>query len=201
VFEGASNGPYTNAQLPRVEAEGVWSAGNTKVWVGGLVQNNKSPLTEESATAFGGSGGVRFGGSQFSLTGSGYYGIGLGTTLMFNGVDNEGGGGLNPGGAIGGTGGSDDLRTSYGFIGQVTFTPAASKVTVAGSYGSSYLDAADNELDFKTENTLVSGGIYYQATKSLKVVGEFNYYWSDDDVDVTEKNTSWAPAFGLMLFF
>ena len=201
VFEGASNGPYTNAQLPRVEAEGVWSAGNTKVWVGGLVQNNKSPLTDESATAFGGSGGVRFGGSQFSLTGSGYYGIGLGTTLMFNGVDNEGGGGLNPGGAIGGAGGSDDLRTSYGFIGQVTFTPAASKVTVAGSYGSSYLDAADNELDFKTENTLVSGGIYYQATKSLKVVGEFNYYWSDDDVDVTEKNTSWAPAFGLMLFF
>ena len=72
---------------------------------------------------------------------------------------------------------------------------------MAGSYGSSYLDAADNELDFKTENTLVSGGIYYQATKSLKVVGEFNYYWSDDDVDVTEKNTSWAPAFGLMLFF
>jgi hypothetical protein len=116
-------------------------------------------------------------------------------------VDNVGGGALNPGGAIGGAGGGDDLRNSYGFIGQLTFTPANSKVTVGGSYGSSYLEAADNETDFKTENTLISGGLYYQATKSLKVVGEFNYYWSDDDLEATEKNSSWVPAFGLMLFF
>ncbi len=73
-----------------------------------------------------------------------------------------------------GTGG-DDLRKSCGGIGQVTFTPANSKITVAGSWGISMLQNADAEADFKTKNWLASGGIYYQATKSLKAVAEFNY--------------------------
>ncbi|HEX6105525.1 MAG TPA: porin [Gemmatimonadales bacterium] len=193
LFEAAVNGPYAKTQLPRVEAEGVWSSGQTKVWVGGLAQSTENPANEESASAFGASGGVRFGSETFSLTGSGYYGKGLGTTLLFNL-------GSCPAPTCG-TAGNDDLRNSYGFIGQVTFTPANSKVTVAGSYGSSYLEASDTEGgDGKTENTLISGGIYYQATKSLKVVGEFNYDWTADDTD-SEKNTSFAPAFGLMLFF
>ena len=99
-------------------------------------------------------------------------------------------------------GDNGELRTSYGFIGQVTFTPANSKLTVAGSYGSSYLQATDDEpTDFKTENTLISGGIYYQATKSLKVVGEGNYAWTKESVLEPEDNTTFAPAFGLMLFF
>lgn len=193
LFEAATNGPYTKTEIPRVEAEGVWTQGQTKVWVGGTAQTNKNPATDESASAYGASGGVRFGSETFSLTGSGYYGKGLGTTLLFNLGSCSTGCGLA---------GSDDLRNSYGFIGQVTFTPANSKVTVAGSYGSSYLEASDTEGGSgKTENTLISGGIYYQATKSLKVVGEANYAWTKDDVDGTEKNTSFAPAFGLMLFF
>ena len=194
LFEAATNGPYTKTQLPRVEAEGVWSGGNTKVWVGGTVQSNKNPLNDESASAFGASGGVRFGSSSFSLTGSGFFGKGIGTTLMFNGGSCTGG--------TCGANGSDDLRDSYGFIGQVTFTPANSKVTVAGSYGSNFLKSSDTEGgEGKIENTLISGGIYFQATKSLKVVGEFNYAMGKDDVDTTEDNTSFAPAFGLMLFF
>jgi hypothetical protein len=193
LFEAAVNGPYTKTQIPRVEAEGVWAQGNTKVWVGGIAQSTKNPGTDESASAFGGAGGVRFGTEQFSLTGSGYYGKGLGTTLLFNGGSCTTGCGLS---------GSDDLRNSYGYIGQITFTPSASKVTVAGSFGSSFLEASDTEGgDGKIENTLVSGGLYFQATKSLKVVGEFNYAWGDDDEDATEKNKSFAPAFGLMLFF
>ena len=60
--------------------------------------------------------------------------------------------------------GSDDARTSYGYIGQITVTPANSKVTIAGSYGSSILQESDTEeaagADFKTENTLISGGVY-----------------------------------------
>ena len=194
LFEAATNGPYTKTQLPRVEAEGVWASGNTKFWVGGTVQSNKNPLNDESASSFGGSGGVRFGSSTFSLTGSGFYGKGIGTTLMFNG-------GTCTGGTCGANG-SDDLRTSYGFIGQVTFTPANSKMTVAGSYGSNFLKASDTEGgDGKIENTLISGGIYFQATKSLKVVGEVNVAMGKDDVDATETNRSIAPAFGLMLFF
>jgi hypothetical protein len=192
VFDPASNPPYNTIEIPRLEAEGVWSQGNTKVWVGGLLQNNGTGgAADEKATSWGGSGGVRFGGSSFSLTASGYYGKGLGTTLLYT---------LGNGTAGAGTGG-DDLRKSYGGIGQVTFTPANSKVTVAGSWGISLLENADNELDFKTKNWLASGGIYYQATKSLKAVAEFNYAVTSDDLDTNEDNKSVAPAVGLMLFF
>lgn len=190
LFDPATNPPYTTIQIPRLEAEGVWTQGNTKVWVGGLLQNNGTGgAADEKATAWGGSGGVRFGGASFSLTASGYYGKGLGTTLMFLG------------GTAGAGSGGDDLRKSYGGIGQVTFTPANSKVTVAGSWGISMLQNADAELDFKTKNWLASGGIYYQATKSLKAVAEFNYAVTSDDLDTNEDNKSIAPAVGLMLFF
>jgi hypothetical protein len=189
---------YDETQIPRLESELVWTGGNTKVWVNGTLQNAKSTAIDESKTATGLGGGVRFGSSTFSLTGSGYWGKGIGTTLQFNGI--------NSGGAVAvldglGVGDDGELRDSYGFIGQITFTPANSKVTVAGSYGSSYLKATDGEPDFKTENTLISGGIYYQATKSLKVVGEGNYAWTKESVADADKNSSFAPTVGLMLFF
>ena len=192
LFQPATNPPYETVQLPRVEAEFVYTSGNTKFWAGGLAQSNKTAdlgAGSETATSFGANGGVRLGGSTFSLTATGYYGIGVGTTLMF----------LN--GAAGTGVGSDDLRDSYGGYGQITFTPQNSKVTVAGSYGLSILKAGDVEADFTTTNWLASGGIYYQATKSLKVVGEFNYAATDDDVDGTDMNKEIAPAVGLMLFF
>jgi hypothetical protein len=100
-----------------------------------------------------------------------------------------------------GVGDDGELRDSYGFIGQLTFTPASSKVTIAGSYGSSFLKATDGEAAFKTENSLISGGIYYQATKSLKVVGEGNYAWTKESEADPEKNTTFAPTVGFMLFF
>jgi hypothetical protein len=193
LFQPATNPPYETVQLPRVEAEFVYTSGQTKFWAGGLAQSNKTADLgggSETATAFGANGGIRFGGPTFSLTATGYYGIGVGTTLMFlNGANDTGAG-------------SDDLRDSYGGYGQVTFTPANSKVTVAGSWGISILKAADTDLvDFETKNWLASGGIYYQATKSLKVVGEFNYAATDDNVDGTDTNKEIAPAVGLMLFF
>jgi hypothetical protein len=194
---GDAGAVYDETQLPRVEAEGTFKAGDVMLWLNGTVQNAKEVAFDESKTAVGAGGGFRFGRAQFSLTGSGYWGKGIGTTLQFNGVNS------GTGSAVDGLGVGDDgeLRDSYGFIGQVTFTPANSKVTVAGSYGSSFLQATDGEADFKTENTLISGGIYLQATKSLKVVGEANYAWTKESVLDPEKNTSFAPAFGLMLFF
>ncbi|HET6795533.1 MAG TPA: hypothetical protein VFH40_00120 [Gemmatimonadales bacterium] len=193
LFQPAQNPPFLTVQVPRVEAEGVWSQGNTKVWVGGLAQTNKTDETtgvSETGFSWGGTGGVRFGSSMFSLTGNAWYGKGIGSILMFLG------------GATGdGSGGSDDLRKSYGGYGQVTVTPANSKVTVAGSWGLSVLQNANSEADFKDKNWLASGGIYYQATKSLKVVGEFNYAVTSDDVDATPDVKEIAPAFGFMLFF
>jgi hypothetical protein len=189
---GGAGAAYNETQLPRLEAEGTYKTGNINLWVNGTAQNAKDPAADVSKTAAGAGAGFRFGSSSFSLTGSGYWGQGIGTTLQFNGT---GGTGV----AVGTDG---DLRTSYGFIGQLTFTPSASKVTLAASYGSSFLQASDGEpVDFKTENSLISGGIYYQATKSLKVVGEGNYAWTKESVADTDKNSTFAPAFGLMLFF
>ncbi|MEO6057834.1 MAG: hypothetical protein ABIQ49_13450, partial [Gemmatimonadales bacterium] len=195
---GPTGAVYDETKVPRVEGEGVYSQGNVKVWVGGTAQNAKSLASGDSKTAYGGSGGVRLGNTTFSLTGSGYYGKGVGTTLQFNGV-NSGTGSAVDGLGVGADG---ELRNSFGFIGQVTVTPANSKVTLAGSYGSSYLEATSGEPDFKTENSLISGGIYYQATKSLKVVGEGNYAWTKNSRQTgAEKNKTFAPAFGLMVFF
>jgi hypothetical protein len=193
LFQPAQNPPFLTVQLPRVEAEGVWSQGNTKIWVGGLVQTNKTPdvgAGSNTGTSWGGSGGVRFGTSMFSVTGSGWYGKGIAHVLMFTG------------GATGtGANGSGDLRKSYGGYGQATVTPASSKVTVAGSWGISILKNSANEAAFKDKRWLASGGIYYQATKSLKVVGEFNYAVFGDDVAATPDIKEVSPAFGFMVFF
>jgi len=199
LFEAAAIGGFGNTRLPRVEGEFTYSQSTIKAWVGGTVQSTKTAPTgtTNSLTTWGGSGGLRYQGAMFSVTGSGYYGKGIGTT--FFGAE----------GTDGGTAGSDNARKSYGFIGQVTVTPASSKVTIAGSYGSSYLKASTAEAavaatDFRTENTLISGGIYYQATKSLKAVGEFNYEWTKGKVggaSVGQKNTRVTPAIGFMLFF
>ena len=201
VARGPDDAPrrrrYNQTQVPRVEGELVYSSGNVKGWVNGTAQNAKNTSNDESKTAVGAGGGLRFGNAMFSLTGSGYWGKGIGTTLQFNGVNSGGGS------AVDGLGVGDDgeLRTSYGFIGQITVTPANSKVTLAGSFGSSYLKATDGEAAFKTENSLISGGIYYQATKSLKVVGEGNYAWTKNKESAADKNKTFAPTIGLMLFF
>jgi hypothetical protein len=191
LFQPAQNPPFVTVQIPRVEAEGVWTGGNSKVWVGATAQTNKtleSTGVSETGFAWGGTGGVRFGTPMFSVTGTAYYGKGIGNVLMFLG------------GATGtGAGGSDDLRKSLGGYGQITVTPANSKVTLAGSWGISQLENANSEPDFKTKNWLASGGIYFQATKSLKVVGEFNYAVTDTGAPENVKEI--APAFGFMLFF
>jgi len=192
ALPGVAVSPYTKTNVPRVEAEFVYAKKEFKGWLGGTVQNTKNPDTGDSATATGISGGLRWDNKKVSLTGSGYYGKGLGTTLLFLGgsCDEE----------TCGSNGGDDLRTSYGYIGQITYT--AGKVTVAGSYGASLLkDANADPFRFKTENALISGGVYYQATKSLKVVFELNYATTKDKEADSKKNSSFAPAVGMMLFF
>lgn len=191
LMEPSTFGTYTELVLPRLEAEASFKAGsNVNVFVGGTVQTGKDPGLDESKTAFGVSGGLTFKSSTFSLHGSGYYGNGLSTTLMFNTLssfDDD----ADPTTA-------EELSKSYGYYGQLTFTPANSKMTLAGSFGSSFLK--NDGGDFKTENSLVSGGIYYQATKSLKIVGEGDYMWSKDK-EGSGKNKAFTGAFGMMLFY
>ena len=193
LVDPSAFGLYTETKIPRLEAEASYKSGNLTVFGGGEVQNAKDPAGGDSKTSVGAAAGVTYKTGTFSLHGSGYFGKGIGTTLMFNGVGS---------GSFFDTGvGADgELRTSTGFYGQLTFTPANSKATFAGSYGSSWLKSSDGEADFKTENSLVSAGIYYQATKSLKVVGEGDYMWSKDK-EGSGKNKSFTGAFGLMLFY
>jgi hypothetical protein len=188
LMDPSAFGTYTQLQVPRLEAEGSYTSGNFKVFASGTVQTGKDVAANQSKTAVGGAAGVTYKSGTFSIHGSGYYGKGLNTTLMFDGI------GSSAADAAG------DLRSSYGYFGQLTFTPAASKATIAGSFGSSFLKATSGEPDFKTENSLISGGIYYQATKSLKVVGEGDYAWSKDKSG-SGKNKSFTGAFGLMLFY
>jgi hypothetical protein len=186
---------YTQTQIPRVEAEVTFKSESGFLgWVNGTIQNAKDATAGGlgSKTATGVGAGIRFGKEKFSLTGSGYWGKGIGTTLQFAPVSL----GVDPLG---------NLRTSYGFIAQATAT--AGKTTVAGSYGSSYLKATDQELgtgDAKTENTLISVGLYNQMTKSLKWVIEGDYQWSDTKGSLgtgVEKNTQFTIGTGLMLFY
>ena len=179
-------GPYTTNQIPRLEAEGSYKSGDFLVFASGTVQNSKTaPSGGTSKTAYGVAGGATYKTGTFSLHGSGYYGRGIGTTLMFGDLGDDGTG---------------DLTKSFGFYGQLTFTPANSKTTFAGSYGSSYLKASTGSD--KLENTLVSAGIYHQATKSLKIVGEGDYMWSKiTPSGGLKKNKAFTGAFGLMLFY
>ena len=198
LMDPAAYGPYTETSLPRLEAELNWKSGKLQIFASGEAQTAKDPTSGgptsgDSKTSVGGAAGITYKGSSFSLHVSGYGGKGIGTTLMFNGVGS---------GSFFDTGvGADgELRDSYGGFGQITFTPSAGKTTLAASYGSSFLKSTSGEADFKTENTLVSGGVYYQATKSLKVVGEGNYMLSKDH-EGTGDNHSFTGAFGLMLFY
>jgi len=194
VFDPSFNGAYSSLQIPRIESEITFSRRQHKFWVGGLMQTNKD-IAGNSATAFGLSGGVRLGFNQLSIVGSGFWGKGIGTTFLFaNGTGNHS------------VTGGNDLRTTFGYIGQVAYTPRGSKMTVAASYGANVLKNAQDEQVggadvFHTENGLVSGGVYYQWTRSLKFVGELDYSWSKETVTNPKKNTSFSPAAGLMLFF
>lgn len=184
LMEPSAFGSYTELSIPRLEAEVSFKAGNNlSVFVGGTAQNGKDPGNDESKTAVGASGGLTYKSATFSLHGSGYFGKGLGTTLMFSPLSQVG----------------DELTTSYGYYGQLTFTPANSKMTIAGSYGSSFLK--DEDDNFKTENSLISAGVYYQATKSLKMVFEGDYQWSDNKELDLDKSSAFTGAFGLMLFY
>ena len=183
LFEPSVNGEFNELVTPRVEGEVTWKGGNILVFASGMLQNGKDVAADESKTAWGGAGGFTYRTGQFGVHASGYYGKGLGTTLLF----------------LGGTDGADEFRDSYGYYGQLSYT--AGKTTVAGSYGSSFLKSSDNEGDFKTENSMISGGLYYQATKSLKLVFEGDYMWTDEKEGNLDKNKAFTGAFGMMLFY
>jgi hypothetical protein len=190
----AGVGGYTITKIPRLEAELTYNkkSGTNKYmfWAGGLWQStSNAPTGGTSISSVGGTAGVRGDFAALSVVVNGYIGKGVGTEFMFSPTA---GGGV----AANGT----DLRSSDGGYVQVGYT-MNKKTTIAGSWGFSRLknnQTGDGNTAVRTQWTSVTGGIYHQWTKSLKVVGEVTH----EQVGIG----SGAPgqidvSGGLMLFF
>jgi hypothetical protein len=194
---------YTTTKTPRFEGEFTWSSkssnpdNNFLFWLNGLIQTAQAPgdtdlediVENDDVTAIGGGAGLRGNFGGFSLVGSGYYGEGIGSTLIMTttlGVD-----------------GAGNERTSYGYIGQATYTSPGGW-TIGGSWGDSRVnqtdfdEAIDNDSLLKSNRSII-GTVVYQATKSLKWVAEFTHTESESHAGI--EFTSDQFATGFMLFY
>lgn len=203
--------PAAFTRMPRVEAEITWTgkigtpaagaAGDkVLVWVGGTWQeanflgNTSVPgggasVDDSTRTAGGGDFGIKLDLGSLSLVGSGYYDKGVGTTLMFT--------------TTAGFDGVGQARTSFGYIGQITYK-IDPKWTIGASVGASNLlmtdqDRLTDNLALLKDNLDGSAMITYQWTKSLRFVGEYDYLQSVNYAFQDNKVNQIAAGF--MLFF
>jgi hypothetical protein len=204
--------PAAFTRLPRVEAEITWTgkigtpaagAAGDKVmaWVGGTWQeanflgNTNIPgdsgasVSDSTRSAEGGDFGIKLDLGQLSLVGSGYYDKGVGTTLMFT--------------TSAGFDGIGQARTSFGYLGQITYK-VDPKWTLGVSLGASNLlmtdqDRLTDNLALLKDNLDGTAMITYQWTKSLRFVGEYDYLQSVNYAFQDNKVNQIAAGF--MLFF
>ncbi len=208
----ASDASYQGTRLPRVEAELSWtgnmgtasssgqmsSANKIMLWVNGTWQNTSASAvsvpSDSSINSAGVGGGAKIDVNGFSIVGSGYYGSGIGTTLMFGQLD---------GSAIDVNGQS---RKSWGYLAQVQYSQPGTHWTIGGSWGESHLDESDaDRAEFGVDDALVKYNraadvlLSYQWTKSLRWVLE--YTWARAAAYSGSQNTSNQGSTGFMLFF
>lgn len=208
-FVSTDQGEYRGTKLPRVEAEFTWtgnlgsggsggqmtSPNRIMFWLNGMVQQTDSvSITPDggsnpSLTSTGAGGGIKLDANGWSIVGSGYYASGVGTTLMFDGISSFD--------ALG------DSRKTWGYIGQVQYTPPASKWTVGASWGESHVNQTSlDQDDFASlvkYNRAADVLMSYQWTKSLRYVLE--YTWARAASYAGSENTSNQGSTGFMLFF
>ncbi|MGH7515464.1 MAG: hypothetical protein ACREOQ_21380 [Gemmatimonadales bacterium] len=206
LFEGLRDGPYDVLELPRVEAEFTYNGkmgenNNVKVFINGAAQTAKNGVggttTSLSSTGFG--GGVVIDVSGFALTGSGFWAKGMGSLLQGDGI--VGGGNFDNGGVdVAGDG-----RNSFGYIGQIVYSPPNSKVAIGGSFGENHLkrtdadkaaDATDSEI---LKRRAIVGQLTYKWSKSLRWVAEYGHI--DGYGDGVKNSKSDQGSLGMMLFF
>ena len=211
LFDPSTIGPYDVVKIPRVESEFTWTghfgattaeapkgADKVMVFVSGEWQHVQTPTGtfssgSDSKDSYGGAGGVRADFSGLSLVGSGFYGKGIGSVLLFdsgNEVD-----------------GAGEFRNSYGFIGQAEFQPAGTQWKFGASYGENDLkQTSDDDATFGTDaapfvkkNSSIVGSVTYLWNKSLRWVAEYTYSkaQSHDGAEATSNQ----GALGMMLFF
>ncbi len=184
--------PTGGNDLPGVQAKVTYDfpekAG--RVWAGGMYQNTKvvAPPTNPSLNSVAGELGAKYSISGLGAMAYGYYGKGIGSTLI--GLDSN----------VGVVGDSVEGRKSYGFLGQVTYEIPNTKLKPGLSYGMSFLDkaGADNDAVVKS-NAMVTAALFYAATDTLTLVAEFDHVRSKDHADGSAKSNS--GALGAIIFF
>jgi hypothetical protein len=201
LFEGIAVGDFSTLELPRVEAEFNWNGKvgettNIKFFVSGAVQTAKNGATgtTESLTSGGGAAGVTFDVSGFALHGSGFYAKGMGSLFMgdaFLGDSRAASDGVDAAG---------DGRKSFGYIGQVTYSKADSKVGIGASFGENRLKANDAEGsgDLLKRRAII-GQFTYKWSKSLRWVAEYGHIQGYTGGEQTSKSDQ--GSLGMMLFF
>jgi hypothetical protein len=206
LFEGLRDGPYTVLELPRVEAEFSYNGkmgetGNVKVFVNGAAQTAKDGVggTTTSLSSTGVGGGLSIDVSGFALTGSGFFAKGMGYLLSGDGIV----GGVNFDNQ--GVDVAGDGRNSFGYIGQITYSPPSSKFMIGGSFGENHLkrtdadqaaDGTDSEI---LKNRAIIGQITYKWSKSLRWVAEYGHI--DGYADGAKASKTDQGSLGMMLFF
>jgi hypothetical protein len=206
LFEGIGADQYTVIELPRVEGEFNWNGkfgekNNAKIFINGAAQTAKDGVTgsTNSLTSAGFGGGLVLDFSGFALSGSGWWAKGMGSLFM--------------GDAFVGTGlaASDGVdvagkgRNSFGYIGQLTYSPTTGKFIIGGSYGENRLKRtdADKTADGTTSEILkrraIVGQITYKWSKSLRWVFEYAHIDGYNDGAKTSKGDQGSA--GMMLFF
>jgi hypothetical protein len=206
LFEGLRDGQYTVIELPRVEAEFNYNSkfgenSNVKFFVNGAAQTAKDGVTgtTTSLSSTGVGGGLTLDVSGFALTGSGFWAKGMGFLLQGDGIV----GGSNFDNAAVDVAGKG--RNSFGYIGQIVYSPPSSKFMIGGSFGENHLKRtdADKTADATTKeilkNRAIVGQITYKWSKSLRWVAEYGHI--DNYTDGVKGAKSDQGSLGMMLFF
>ena len=175
--------------MPRVEAEATWhgAIGGTRMrlWASGMRQS-----AEQRITARGAAAGLRVEAGPLALVASGYGARGVGSTYALStnlGVD-----------------GSGAVRTTYGYMVQLTANRSGAPWTFGASFGESRVrqtayDLAIDHQDLLRRNTAVIAMAMYRATRSLRLVGE--YTRAEAQAYSGARNRSDQASAGLLLFF
>jgi hypothetical protein len=162
-----------------------------RAWVGGMYQNAKlsaAPYTSLNSVA--GEAGAKVNVSGVGALAYGYYGDGVGTTLL--GLD------ATPGTV---SGNSFNTRKSYGFFGQLTYAIPNTRLKPGVSYGQSFLDLASGEANpgFLKSNAVATAALFYAVTDNLTLTAEYDHARSKSQADALAKSNS--VALGGIIFF
>jgi hypothetical protein len=207
---GAATSPFKYNHLPRLETELTWTsnlsstppptgatADNVFAWIGGLWQEAYDSLSGgTSVTSGAGHAGAKLTVSDFSIVASGYYGKGIGSTLLLT--------------TALATDASGNARASYGGYAQVVYR-ISPWWSIGGSFGGGWLDQTSTDkadpvngpilLKYNVDGSAI---VTYQWTKSLRWVGEYDWTQSKNQGSSAIPADSISAsqlASGFMLFF